>query len=181
MRCIVYLIIWLFSIVCYQVAAQLNERILFAHEGDIWVMNPDGSDPVNLTNTPDEMESIPDISADGNTIVYIGPEGATFREPGSVWVMNADGTNRRELEATRNAELNDSPTLSPDGRRILYRRFRLQFEEFDSTLSAFAVINTDGTDLHFLKVPGRPLWFSWSSTVDKIVFSDRSETALLDL
>ena len=43
---------------------------------DIWVMNPDGSDPTNLTNTPELNEMLPAWSPDGTRIAYV--EGTNF-------------------------------------------------------------------------------------------------------
>ena len=50
-----------------------NGRIAFARGGDIWTMNPDGSDQVNLTNTPSGTEYQPAWSADGTKIAFVGP------------------------------------------------------------------------------------------------------------
>ena len=37
---------------------------------EIWVMNADGSEKVNLTQTPTENEHYPQVSPDGSTIAY---------------------------------------------------------------------------------------------------------------
>ena len=42
---------------------------------EIFIMNADGSDPVNLTNTPDIDEMYPHVSPDGTKICFVADEG----------------------------------------------------------------------------------------------------------
>jgi WD40 repeat protein len=53
-------------------------------EYDIFVVNPDGSGLVDLTNTPTENEYTPAWSPDGTRIAFV-------RE--GIWIMNADGSS----------------------------------------------------------------------------------------
>ena len=80
---------------------------------DIWTMNPDGSDPVNLTR---DMASDfhPTWSPTGEQILFV-----SFREQGkesSLYLMDTDGNNiRKALDSWYSR----SPaTWSPDGKRI---------------------------------------------------------------
>jgi serine/threonine protein kinase/Tol biopolymer transport system component len=71
-------------------------RIVFmsnaSGNGDIWVMNPDGTGARQLTFDQNN-DSLPDVAPDGRSIVFI-----TNRSVGwSIWLMNADGSNQREL------------------------------------------------------------------------------------
>jgi dipeptidyl aminopeptidase/acylaminoacyl peptidase len=65
---------------------------------DLIVMNKDGSNKTNITNSPDVGELWPKWSPDGKQIAYIEQtiEGASSLEFGIV-VVNDDGTNRRVL------------------------------------------------------------------------------------
>jgi len=56
---------------------------------DILVMNSDGSNVTNLTNSPG-WEGRPRWSPDGNRIVFSGGNN-------DIWVMNADGTDRGQI------------------------------------------------------------------------------------
>ncbi len=42
---------------------------------EIYIMNPDGSNPENLTNTPDERELYPQMSPDGTKICFVSANG----------------------------------------------------------------------------------------------------------
>ncbi len=81
---------------------------------DIWVMNADGSDPVNLTDTPDIDEGFPAWSPDGMHIAF------TSRRDGNneIYVMNADGT--KPTRWTDNPADDFAPAWSPDGTMIAF-------------------------------------------------------------
>ena len=80
---------------------------------EIFVMNADGSDPVNLTKTPKEHEHYPQVSPDGTRICFSVDAGEGRETVRSLYVMDADGGNRKKL-----AEYAREPFWSPDGRRI---------------------------------------------------------------
>jgi Tol biopolymer transport system component len=110
-----------------------NGRIAFASDRagtfDIWSMNPDGSDPVQLTDGP-AYDNTPVWSPDGRQIA--------FTREFQVWVMNADGSGESPLTSS---PLNgNSPAWSPDGSRIA-------FTSRDSTGDDdIWVMDSDGTD-----------------------------------
>jgi len=64
---------------------------------EIFVMNADGSDPVNLTQTPAVHEHYPQISPDATKICYAVDEGEGREAVRSLWVMDIDGQHRRKL------------------------------------------------------------------------------------
>lgn len=64
---------------------------------EIFVMNADGSDPVNLTRTQHVHEHYPQISPDGSKLCFTVDEGEGRDAVRSLWVMNIDGTNRKKL------------------------------------------------------------------------------------
>jgi Tol biopolymer transport system component len=87
------------------------------HDGnsDIWVMNADGSNAVNLTHSPDQQEHYPQVSPDGSKICYTVDRGEGRDAVRSLWVMNIDGTNQTKI-----AENAREPFWSPDGKVIGY-------------------------------------------------------------
>src|SRR5436309_14269586 len=64
---------------------------------EIFVMNADGSVPVNLTNTPREHEHYPQVSPDGTKICFSIDVGEGRETVRSLWVMDIDGTHRKKL------------------------------------------------------------------------------------
>jgi Tol biopolymer transport system component len=64
---------------------------------EIFVVNADGSDPVNLTQTPTVHEHYPQVSPDTTKICYAVDEGEGREAVRSLWVMDIDGQHRRKL------------------------------------------------------------------------------------
>lgn len=80
---------------------------------EIYVMNADGSNPVNLTQTPREHEHYPQVSPDGSKICFSVDQGEGRDAVRSLYVMDSDGKNRKKL--VENAR---EPFWSPDGKVI---------------------------------------------------------------
>ena len=64
---------------------------------EIFIMNADGSEPVNLTKTRKEHEHYPQVSPDGTKICFSVDDGEGREAVRSLYVMNIDGKNRRKL------------------------------------------------------------------------------------
>ena len=64
---------------------------------EIFVMNADGSKPVNLTKTPKEHEHYPQVSPDGTKICFSVDLGEGRDAVRSLYVMDSDGRNRKKL------------------------------------------------------------------------------------
>jgi TolB protein len=80
---------------------------------EIFVVNADGSNPVNLTKTPNLHEHYPQISPDGTKICYSVDEGEGRDAVRSLYVMDIDGKHRRKL-----VDHAREPFWSPDGKTI---------------------------------------------------------------
>ena len=79
---------------------------------EIFVSNPDGSDPKNLTRSK-EHEHYPQVSPDGTKICFTVDTGEGRETVRSLWVMNSDGTGRKKL--TEHAR---EPFWAPDNKSI---------------------------------------------------------------
>ena len=108
--------------------------------GDIFTMNPDGSEVKQLTTFVDSggAACCASWSPNGRQLVFAAfPKGASTYQ---LWIMDADGSSQRQL-------LNDSngfdlqPNFSPDGSQIVFNRFSSVFQ------GAIYRIRADGTGL----------------------------------
>jgi serine/threonine protein kinase/tetratricopeptide (TPR) repeat protein len=99
---------------------------------DIFLVNPDGGEPVRLTNMTERELGAgnPDWSPDGKQIAfqsYVRPD---------IYVVNVDGTGVKNL--TNHAAVDQQPAWSPDGRKIAFVSRRDGNDEI-------YIMNADGT------------------------------------
>jgi TolB protein len=136
--------------------------------GEIYVMNADGTNPINLTQSLDRPDSKPSWSPDGKQIVFTAAPFFNW----DIWVMAAGGgrprklTNRQALHHGQNAD----PDWSPDGKQIVFSSDRNG--NFD-----IYVMEADGTNpvnlTNHLAIDLDP---DWSPDGKQIAFtSDRDE------
>ena len=93
-------------------------KIAFHRNGEIYVMNADGSEQTNISNNP-AFDGYPHWSPDGKKIAFMTSRDGINYE---IYVMNADGTSQTRL--TNNADLDAEPSWSPDGTKIAFRSDR---------------------------------------------------------
>lgn len=141
-------------------------------DGDIWVMDADGSDPVNLT--PDPLPGVTDErrpawSPDGTRIAFASNADGTY----DIWTMATDGGQRRQLTAT--PDFDSEPAWSPDGTRLVFRR--TSPAEWDLVL-----IPAGGGPTTTVSLPGEQSMPVWSPDGTRLVFVSRTvRTARPDL
>ena len=126
---------------------------------EIYVMNPDGSNQMNLTNHPAPDTFPGSWSPDGTMVAF-----ASERDGNSeIYVMNADGTNQMNL--TNHPEDDMGPSWSPDG-TIVFTSTR------DGIIVNYYVMNADGSNQTRLTYNN---WFdhdpSWSPDAAKMAFA----------
>lgn len=127
---------------------------------DIWVMNPDGTGAVNLTDTSGIDEFSPVWSPDGSRIAFISD---SFTR--TLSVMNANGSGRTEIVSGAL-----DPSWGPDGSQIAVMKER-------EGLSAAVVIVDLGTLTETVVTEHATMEPVWSPDGSKIAFVDvRPET-----
>jgi Tol biopolymer transport system component len=89
---------------------------------DIWKVRADGTDAVRLTADSDANDAFPDVSADGQWVVFRsgrdGEKGSGRKGNKEIYLMDKDGGQLRRISHT---EGNDTmPAISPDGKRVVY-------------------------------------------------------------
>lgn len=89
----------------------------------IWTMQPDGSQPTQLTTGSSANDIHPCWSPDGSKILFTSDRGVANGKPNyDIWIMNSDGSNPKQL--TTNGSHDDHPIFSPDGKTIYFRSNR---------------------------------------------------------
>jgi TolB protein len=95
-------------------------------EGDfeVYLMNVDGSDQLNLTNTAGAISDFDAaISPDGQRIAYVsvGAQASNPEGDDEIYAMNAlDGSGQQNLTNTAAGVQDDFPDYSPDSKKIAY-------------------------------------------------------------
>jgi Tol biopolymer transport system component len=122
-----------FDVTC---AVALFDHIAFVSErdgnGEVYVMDADGSNPTNLTNNA-AWDVYPAWSPDGTRIAFVSDRDGSYE----IYVMDADGSNPRNL--TNNAVWDGDPAWSPDGMQIAFVTGRDGNDEI-------YVMNADGSN-----------------------------------
>jgi Tol biopolymer transport system component/PKD repeat protein len=157
---------WLFPIEQGQMMFEPNmspdgKKIAFQSwatgSGEICVMDVDGGNVVQLTNTGN-YNDYPSWSPDGTKIVFLSERDGNDE----IYVMNADGTHQQRL--TNNNVVDWWPRWSPDGTSILY-------QSDDGTKFIIKTMDADGTDSRVaINVSYSCNWPSWSPDGTKILF-----------
>ena len=122
-----------------------NGKIVFANyrdddEGEIYVMNPNGTGNTRLTNNPASGDSDPALSPDGKKIAFTSSRNGNAE----IYTMNAvdsngDGNGDNLANITNNPNSADTdPAFSPDGTKIA-------FYSSASGTEGIYVMNSNGT------------------------------------
>lgn len=93
-------------------------KIVFTVEGDIFVMNDDGSRRRRLTQNSTTLDSGPRWSPDGTKIAFTRDMDKTEDEMAELFLMNADGTDLQRL--THNNVGDAYLSWSPDGTQLAF-------------------------------------------------------------
>lgn len=126
---------------------------------DIWIMDDDGSNRLQLTFTTD-LESYPTFSVDGKKIAFIN---MTRKQ---LIVMNSDGTNQVPIYTSPYSHIG-CPTWSPDCSKIAFRDGPYNYYDL-------WVINSDGSNPYNLTNDGMHNSLpSWSPDGTRIAYTRR--------
>ena len=100
-----------------------GRRVTASANMDIWIMNADGTNQRNISNTPDYFEQHAAWSPDGSQLAFRSDESGNV----DVWVINIDGSGKKQI--TQHSADDRNPTWRPDGKAILFRSDRTGNEE----------------------------------------------------
>jgi Tol biopolymer transport system component len=135
-------------------------------DDEIWLMNGDGSNQVQLTNNTDDDRD-PSWSPDGSQIAFFsdrdgGPDN-------DLWVMNADGSNPHRITDGFNA---GSVDWAPDGRTLVFTRFNMTSDDL-------WIVNADGSGLRQITFASTNTYYygpHFSPDGQWIVFTNDTQT-----
>jgi Tol biopolymer transport system component len=142
------------------------------HVCAIWVVNDDGSAPINLTRYAG-YETSPAWSPDGQTIA--------FNRNGRIYLISANGAADRLLIGGQSGVGNLNPTWAPDGSKLAFD----SFEPFGGSYSfeLIAVASDGSSHANITMTPDVDEYEpSWSPDGTKIAYArNLSTVAILDL
>ena len=121
--------------------------IIWKKSGQIWQIDSDGTNPIQLTTTSDE-KSGPNYSPDGSKIVYWSSDGGNA----DILVMNANGSSPTAIIS--NTNIQDYYPIFRDDDNILYSRWASTTDHHDkiynynitSDSSTKLLLNTTGVE-----------------------------------
>lgn len=134
--------------------APTTPKILFTSvwngNREIYIMNPDGSKQINLTQHPaDDLNAV--WSPTGEQILFVSDRGGVR----DLYFMNPDGSNVRHLfkKELRGTTYRDYPTWSPDGKQVAYMHIN-----WDKDINAIHIVNLREQEEDFFANGWHPAW-----------------------
>jgi TolB protein len=134
----------------------------------IFVMNGDGSQPVLVSDGPDDGLN-PAWSPDGKSVAYVSICCGDSINRQEIYLVDVDGSNRRRLIA----DLAHFPEWSPDGSALAY----YGSPNRDTDVAGIYVSDSDGTEGVLVTTDGRVLFQQqpkWSPDGLALAYADDS-------
>lgn len=124
--------------------APSTQKILFSSTRDgnweIYMMNPDGSNQVNLTQHPsNDFEAV--WSPTGEQILFVSDRGG--KGVRDLYLMDSNGSNHRRVFKRKTNVDKRSPAWSPDGNQFVFWSVNHDRHEYDLYLATFGDENVE--------------------------------------
>ena len=148
--------------------ARASSKICFTSmetgDSEIFIMDSDGSNVVNLTANPSSSESYCSWSPDGSQVAFVSDQDGDVE----IYRVDADGSNETRLTDSPGNDL--SPAWSPDGTLIAFSSWR------DGNMEIYVMNASDGSNPTRLTFNDSPPYASidygpsWSPDGTQIAF-----------
>ncbi len=142
---------------------------------DIYIVDANGANRVNLTKGRHKNNGVPRWSPDGTKIAFVSNRD----DNSEIYVMNADGKNPKNL--TLHLDDDTCPTWSPDGRRIAFESMRVA----EGVLNHWDIFVMDADGANRTNLTQNPRAAnrtpSWSPDGSKIAFAAVRDVNRVDL
>ena len=157
--------------------APTTAKILFTSSRDgnyeVYIMNPDGSEQVNLTqHRANDLNAV--WSPTGEEILFVSDREGGIRD---LYLMDPSGSNVRPVFTRKRTSYRDSPTWSPDGKQIAYTHLNWNGVRFHIHVTTLGSQKEEGI------VEGR--YPTWSPDGTKIAYmsyiGDTCRVVLIDI
>jgi len=157
-----------------QTTSAANGKIVYEKLGDIWMMDADGTNQTNLTNTPGTNEGQPAWSPDGTRIAFTGP-GALNEDNsgglGDIYVMDADPSTDDATNLTNTPDfLEYQPSWAPSGTQIVFVR-ELPGQIISEQQDIFVMDANGGNATNLTQTDANESDPNWSPDGAKIAFA----------
>ena len=138
---------------------------------EIWVMNADGGDPVQLTNSPGPVaiNGQPDWSPSGQWIAFM----STRTGDAEIFVMESDGSGQKNL--TNHRATDQAPSWSPNGQQIAFQSNR------DGNFELYVLDLRTGELTRLTTHAGVDQFPDWSPNGKEIAFQRDGDIYVMDL
>ena len=154
---------------------QANKNAVVDNNYEVFIMDPDGNNQVNLTNNP-ARDLVPRLSPDGKKIVFVSDRkweaDNKLDDNYDLFVMDTDGSNVKDL--TGHLAWDSMPCWSPDGKMIVFCSRHSSTQDIWVTDAEghnfFKLIARNNSDVRFF-----PSWPMWSPDGKRITFNSFEE------
>jgi Tol biopolymer transport system component len=159
---------------------QKSEEIVYISDGELYVMQSDGSDQERVINENTysifSTFSSPSSSPDGKKIIFNLSTGE-YRHPDTfIFTVNRDGTDLTQLTYLPHEEnvnkMDLHPQISPDGLQILF--------ESNRKPAGIYMMNIDGTDIVSLDISASGFNPKWSPDGSMIAIISFRSLAIME-